>query len=159
MGCWHCHCVLVGLGLVRDVCHDAVRLKYTPQLLNFFLCNLPWHHRQDLSAHVFYLTVSNSVRGQIVPWAFLTWIVLASVKEWQCWPPPLARGDPGCLSHLSVGTLLLFKAMLQISHASCSQPIYRTVLGLDGPLSTERGLLSMSGCVELLAHIMAHGPA
>lgn len=82
-------------------------------------------------------------------------MVLVSVKEWWCWPRPLTQGTLAASAVFALGPLLLFKAMLQISHAFHLQPIYRTVPGLSGLPSTERGLLGMGICAELLTHFMA----
>lgn len=61
-----CRSVLVGLCLGWDVCHYKIRQNYTSQLFNFLLY-LPWYPLWDLLADEFHLTVSFSVRGQIVP--------------------------------------------------------------------------------------------
>lgn len=50
----------------------------------------------------------------------------------------------------ALGALLLFKAMLQISHASHPQPMYRTVTGLAGSPSPEHGLLGTSAALSCL---------
>lgn len=102
-----------GLGMECLLLHGQ---KYTLQPLNFFQYSLAWHHHQDLLAYMFYLTVSNTVRVQIAPLLFL--IVLAPVKDWQCQPPPLAWGNLAVSAIFALGTLLLFKAMRQISRAS-----------------------------------------
>lgn len=52
---------------------------------------------------------------------------------------PLPGGTLAISAVFAIGTLLLFKAMLQISHASYSQPIYRTVTGLASPPSMSMG--------------------
>lgn len=107
-----CHSVLVALALVWGVHHYLVGQELITPSCYIFL-HLIYHNSVVRMAwNTFHFAVSSRLRGQIMPQAFLTWMVMASVKQWQRQPPPLAWGNAGCLC-FDLGTLLLFDAMLQ----------------------------------------------